>query len=248
MLLLPRIAAGDAQMAPGRIVAAAAPLTFFWITLVISLALTADSMEWLMIAIHRRRRGKGHCWCQARCSQCDTRLLHPYTSCALIDEELKTEEEILSRVCYLWDNYLGVLLKLFCIKNETLWSIVVDKPSICIGSVTAWKLPVGQVDKEEERLFSFEINEIEEAFGLQLNMSDLTNSALVLLRVVPLNEMWKVSADVKIKWASFLLEKANLQDDDFDDNMSVNIQGRRFVSSMMSTVQSAKSIDLSNKK
>jgi len=60
--------------------------------------------------------------------------------------------------------------------------------------------------------------------------------------------MWKVSADMKIMCALFLLEKANLQDDDFDDDMSVSIRGRRFVSSMMSTVRRAKSIDLSNKK
>jgi len=47
--------------------------------------------------------------------------------------------------------------------------------TVPIGSVTALELPVGRVDEEEERLFSFEINEIEEAFGLQLNMSNLTN-------------------------------------------------------------------------
>jgi ADP-sugar diphosphatase len=221
------------------------------------------------------------------------------TTCALIDEEVKTEEEILSGVCYLRDSYVGVLLELFCIEDETSWSILVDKPRIPIGSVTALELPVGRVDEEEERLFGFEINEIEEAFGLQLYMSDLTNlteeayahnsinnelgmcpspghsgehvkivhlkkeiskdhlllmrskfseqreqGALVSLRVVPLNEMWKVSADMKIMCALFLLEKANLQEDDFDDDMSVSIRGKRFVSSMISNVRRGKSFDL----
>ena len=101
----------------------------------------------------------------ANASVHDARELRPYTACALIDEELKTEEEILSGVCYLQDSYVGVLLKLFCIEDETLWSIVVDKPSVPNGSVTASELPVGRVDKEEERLFGFEIDETEEAFG-----------------------------------------------------------------------------------
>ena len=82
-------------------------------------------------------------YCHTRCHQCDTRELRPYTAYALIDEEFKTEEEILSRVCYLRDGYVGALLKLFCIEDETSRSIVVDKPSAPIGSVTALELPVG---------------------------------------------------------------------------------------------------------
>ena len=63
------------------------------------------------------------------------------------------------------DRYVGVLLKLFCIEDETSGSIVVDKPSVPNGSVTGSELPVGRVDEGEERLFGFEINVIEEAFG-----------------------------------------------------------------------------------
>ena len=229
------------------------------------------------------------------------------TMCALVDEELKTEEEILSGVCYLRDSYVAVLLELFCIEDESSWSILVDKPRVPIGSVTTLELPVGRVDEEEERLLGFEMEEIEDAFGLQLYMSDLTNlskeayeynsinnelgmcpspghsgehvkimhlkkeiskdhlllmrkkfseqreqGAFVSLRVVPLHEMWKVSADMKIMCALFLLEKINSQEDDFDDEMSVSsvsIRGKRFVSSMLSNVRrgalmTTKSIDL----
>ena len=56
--------------------------------------------------------------------------------------------------------------------------------------------------------------------------------------------MWKVLANMKIMRALFLLEKANLEDNDFDDDTSVSIRGRWFVSSMMSTVQRANFIDL----
>jgi len=229
------------------------------------------------------------------------------TACALVDEELKTEEEILSGACYLRDSYVAVLLELFCIEDESSWSILVDKPRVPIGSVTTLELPVGRVDEEEERLLGFEMEEIEDAFGLQLNMSDLTNlskeayeynsinnelgmcpspghsgehvkimkkekeiskdhlllmrkkfsaqrehGAFVSLRVVPLHEMWKVSADMKIMCALFLLEKVNSQEDDFDDEMSVSsvsIRSKRFVSSMLSNVRrgtmlTAKSLDL----
>ena len=229
------------------------------------------------------------------------------TMCALVDEELKTEEEILSGVCYLRDSYVALLLELFCIEDESSWSILVDKPRVPIGSVTTLELPVGRVDEEEERLLGFEMEEIEDAFGLQLYMSDLTNlskeayeynsinnelgmcpspghsgehvkimhlkkkiskdhlllmrkkfseqreqGAFISLRVVPLHEMWKVSADMKIMCALFLLEKINSQEDDFDDEMSVSsvsIRGKRFVSSMLSNVRrgalmTTKSIDL----
>lgn len=136
----------------------------------------------------------------------------------------------------------------------------------------------------------FEISEIEEAFGLQLSMYDLTNltkevygdhsiknelgmcpspgqsgeqvrimhlrkeiskdhlllmrskfsekreeGAIVSLRVVPLTEMWKVSADMKVMCALFLWEKANSAQDIADDE-SVSVRGRRLVSSVISNV------------
>ena len=52
---------------------------------------------------------------------------------------------------------------------------------------------------------------------------------------------------MKIMRALFLLEKANLEDDDFDDDASVSIGGRWFVSFIMSTVRRANFINLYNK-
>lgn len=213
------------------------------------------------------------------------------TTCVLIDEELQTEQEVLSGVCYLRDNYVALLIELFCVDDESSWAILVDKPLVPIGSVTALELPVGKVDEEEERLLGFEIQEIEEAFGLELNLLDMTNlskeayghtvihndmgmcpspgqsgehvkimylkkeisrdhllmmrakfskqreeGALVSLRVIPLHEMWKVSIDMKVMCALFLLQKSSHEDDHLDDDMSVSIRGRRLVSSVLSSV------------
>ena len=173
-----------------------------------------------------------------------------------------------------------------------------SKIRVPIGSVSALELPVGLVDEDEERLLGYEIEEIEEAFGVELKMYDLINlseaaydhnsikntmgmcpspgqsgehvkimyvrkeiskehllmmrtkfseqreeGALVSLRVVPLADMWKVSADMKVMCALFLLQKANLPEHVNDDDdasvmsvMSVGVRGRRLVSSMLSNV------------
>jgi len=50
------------------------------------------------------------------------------TACVLIDEELQTEEEVISGVCYLRDNYVALLIELVCIDDETSWSLLVDHP------------------------------------------------------------------------------------------------------------------------
>ena len=224
------------------------------------------------------------------------------TACVLIDEELDLEEEVLSGVCYLRDAYVGLLLELVCIEDESSWSVLVDKPRVPVGSVSALELPVGKIDYEDERLFGFEIAQIEEAFGLEINMNMLTNlseaayeynhlnnelgmcpspsvsgehvkimhlrkeiskdhllmmrskfsqqreeGALISLRVVPIQEMWKVSADMKIMCALFLLNKANLskstatfEEDDIQDDISVSVRGRSFFSSMMKKMKKKK--------
>jgi hypothetical protein len=221
------------------------------------------------------------------------------TTCVLIDEELQTEQEVLSGVCYLRDNYVALLIELFCVDDESSWAILVDKPIVPIGSVTALELPVGKVDEDDERLLGFEIEEVEEAFGLELNMFDMVNlskeayghtavhndmgmcpspglsgehvkimylrkeiskdhllmmrkkfskqredGALVSLRVIPLRDLWKVSVDMKVMCALFLLQKVNHvllhkgthEEDHFDDDMSVSVKGRRLVSSVLSSV------------
>lgn len=48
--------------------------------------------------------------------------------CAMIDDETGIQEEIASGVCYLRDNYVAFLLELFCIEDESSWSILVDNP------------------------------------------------------------------------------------------------------------------------
>jgi len=48
--------------------------------------------------------------------------------CIMIDDENGAKEEITSGVCYLRDNYVAFLLELFCIDDETSWSILVDNP------------------------------------------------------------------------------------------------------------------------
>ena len=167
------------------------------------------------------------------------------------------------------------------------------KCRVPIGAVSALELPVGKVDEEEERLLGFEIEEIEEAFGLELNMCDLINlsdeayehnpirnegmcpcpgqsgeqvkimhlrkeisrghllmmrskfsekreeGALVSLRVIPLADIWKVSADMKVMCALFLLEKANLSRKDTSDDMSVGVRG--LVTSMLRPLTAASS-------
>lgn len=50
------------------------------------------------------------------------------TVCEMVDDENGTREEISSGVCYLRDNYVAVLLELFCIDDESSWSILVDNP------------------------------------------------------------------------------------------------------------------------
>ena len=58
--------------------------------------------------------------------------------------------------------------------------------------------------------------------------------ALVSLRVIPLADIWKVSADMKVMCALFLLEKANQAGYDSDDDASVSVRG--LVTSMLSNV------------
>lgn len=135
----------------------------------------------------------------------------------------------------------------------------------------------------------YEIEEIEEAFGLELNMDQLINlsdeayehnpirnegmcpcpgqsgeqvkimylrkeiskdhllmmrkkfsekredGALVSLRVIPLADIWKVSADMKVMCALFLLEKADLSGYESEDDISV-VSVKGLVSSMISNV------------
>ena len=50
------------------------------------------------------------------------------SACALIDDELKTEEEIFSGVCYLRDNNVALLIELFCVEDESSWTVLVDHP------------------------------------------------------------------------------------------------------------------------
>lgn len=208
--------------------------------------------------------------------------------CAMIDDETGIQEEIASGVCYLRDNYVAFLLELFCIEDESSWSILVDNPRVSIGAVSALELPVGKVDVDGDRLLGYEIEQIEDAFGLELNMNELRNlsneaydhhpirnegmcpcpgqsgeqvkimhlrkeiskdhlllmrskfsekrdeGALVSLRVIPLADIWKVSADMKVMCALFLLEKANQAGYDSDDDASVSVRG--LVTSMLSNV------------
>lgn len=50
------------------------------------------------------------------------------TQCVLVDDEMGTEEDIASGVCYLRDNYVALLLELVCIEDASSWSILVDNP------------------------------------------------------------------------------------------------------------------------
>jgi hypothetical protein len=71
------------------------------------------------------------------------------------------------------------------------------------------------------------------------------DGALVSLRVIPLHDMWKVSVDMKVMCALFLLQKVNHtllnkathEEDHFDDDMSVfSAKGKRLVSNVFSSV------------
>mmetsp|Transcript_18793 Transcript_18793/g.28566 ORF Transcript_18793/g.28566 Transcript_18793/m.28566 type:complete len:588 (-) Transcript_18793:132-1895(-) len=190
------------------------------------------------------------------------------THCVLIDEELDGAEEEISSICYLCDTRVGVLLELACVDDGSSWSILVDQPRVPIGSVSTLELPVGILDEDEEKLFGYEIDEIEEACGLSINMNDLIDLSqeayskssvdnasglcpspshsgeqvkimymkqkiskahllgmrarfskqreeglAVTMRVVPTQDIWKVSSDMKVMCALFLLQKVNLSEE-----------------------------------
>ncbi len=137
-----------------------------------------------------------------------------------------------------------------------------------IGAVSALELPVGIMDDDEEKLYGHEIEEIEEACGLSINMSDLVDlsqqayarisienvkglcpspsqsaeqvkimymkheiskehllrmrarfseqreqGVTITMRVIPTRDLWKVTSDMKVICALFLLQKVNLSND-----------------------------------
>ncbi len=137
-----------------------------------------------------------------------------------------------------------------------------------IGAVSALELPVGIMDDDEEKLYGYEIEEIEEACGLSISMSDLVDlsqqayarisienvkglcpspsqsaeqvkimymkheiskehllrmrarfseqreqGVTITMRVIPTRDLWKVTSDMKVICALFLLQKVNLSND-----------------------------------
>lgn len=180
------------------------------------------------------------------------------------DEEIKNEE--IPGVCCLRDSALAILVELYCPEENKIWSLLVDQPRLNVGAISALELPIAFLDEDGENLTGPEAKELEDACGISLKLSDLTNlsqrvyekdnihnnsghcpslgncsefittmyarieiSRVKLktlrkrqsemredghkrtLRVVPLDDMWKVSADMKVISALFLLERSEVQ-------------------------------------
>lgn len=96
---------------------------------------------------------------------------------SIVDEELVDDEQVIyqSGICYLRDCSVGLLVELYCIDDETSWSLLIDQPRVAVGAVSNLELPVGYYDESQEKLIGGDVEMIEKACHISIYTSSLIN-------------------------------------------------------------------------